>query len=109
MSKWNINYHRLVKDEIKSLSIKLLARYYALIDRMKELGPDLGMPHTKALGSGLFEIRLKAEEGIARVVYCVMVNKQIWILHSFTKKTQKIPAKELNIAHVRMKELHDEK
>lgn len=109
MNKWDINYHHLVKNEIRSLPIKLLARYYALIDRMKEHGPDLGVPHTKALGGRLFEIRLKAEEEIARVVYCVMVHKQIWILRSFIKKTQKTPSKEIDLAHVRMKELHNEK
>jgi phage-related protein len=109
MSKWNINYHNLVKEDIKSLPVKLLARYYSLIDRMKERGPDLRLPHTKSLGSGLFEMRLKAEEGIARVVYCTILNKQIWILHSFVKKTQKIPSKELKIAHNRMKELCHEK
>lgn len=108
MDKWNINYHRLVKEDIKALPIKLLARYYSLIDRIREHGPDLGLPHTKALRNGLFEIRLKAEEGIAGIIYCIMVKKQIWILHCFVKKTQKIPAKELKTAHIRMKEVHNE-
>jgi phage-related protein len=36
---------------------------------MEVFGPDLGMPHTRAMGEGLFELRLKAEEGIARVFY----------------------------------------
>jgi hypothetical protein len=30
-------------------------------------GPDLGMPHTRAMGTGLFELRLKPREGIGRV------------------------------------------
>ena len=34
---------------------------------MEIFGPDLGMPHTRAMGQGLFELRLKAAEGIARV------------------------------------------
>ena len=45
---------------------RLRARYFALTMRMAEHGPDLGMPHTRALGSGLFEIRAKSSEGIAR-------------------------------------------
>lgn len=70
-------------------------------------GPDLGMPHTRAMGGGLFELRLQATEGIARVFYCTMIGKRIMILHQFTKKTKKTPPKELGIARRRMKEVKD--
>ena len=53
----------------------------------------------------LFELRIKAQEGIARVFYCTMINKEIWMLHSFIKKTQKTPLKELKIAHIRLKDI----
>ena len=55
-------------------------------------------------GGGLFELRLKGAEGIARVFFCTMVEKEIVMLHSFIKKTQKTPEKELKIAKARMKE-----
>ena len=70
-------------------------------------GPDLGMPHTRAMGEGLFELRLKAAEGIARVFYCTLVGRKIVILHQFTKKSEKTPRKELEIAKRRMKEVKD--
>jgi phage-related protein len=72
---------------------------------MEIYGPDLGMPHTRAMGQGLFELRLKAAEGIARFFYCTIVDRQIVMLHQFVKKTEKTPAKELAIARRRMKEL----
>jgi len=72
---------------------------------MEEYGPNLGMPHTRALGSGLFEIRAKAEEGIGRVFFCTMVGRKIVILHSFIKKTDKTPKRELYIALTRQKEV----
>jgi phage-related protein len=72
---------------------------------MEVYGPDLGMPHTRAMGEGLFELRLKAAEGIARVFYCTMVGKKIVILHQFIKKTDKTPSKELEIARRRLKEV----
>ena len=62
------------------------------------------MPYTKALGEGLFEVRAKGVEGIARVIYCLRIGKRIIILHAFVKKTQKIPLKELDIALARMAE-----
>ena len=74
---------------------------------MEVYGPDLGMPHTRAMGGGLFELRLKATEGIARVLYCTMIGKRIMILHQFMKKTKKTPPKELGIARRRMKEVKD--
>jgi phage-related protein len=57
------------------------------------------------MGGGLFELRLKAAEGIARVFYCTMVDKKIVILHQFIKKTDKTPSKEVEIARRRMKEI----
>ena len=70
-----------------------------------EHGPNLGLPYTDAFGSGLFELRLKGAEGIARVFFCMMVEQEIVMLHSFIKKTQKTPEKELKLAKQRMKEL----
>lgn len=75
---------------------------------MIEHGANLGEPHTQAMGSGLFELRLKSTEGIARVFYCNRIGKRIVMLHSFVKKTPKTPLKELRIAQTRIKELtHD--
>lgn len=41
----------------------LQARYIHLTERMLTFGPDLGMPHTRAMGNGLFELRSKSKEG----------------------------------------------
>jgi phage-related protein len=71
---------------------------------MIEHGPNLGLPHTDSFGGGLFELRLKGSGGIARVFFCTMVEQEIVMLHSFIKKTQKTPEKELKIAKARMKE-----
>ena len=88
-----------------SLPVTLQARYIALTDRMLEHGPNLGLPHTDAFGGGLFELRLKGAEGIARVFFCTMVGQEIVMLHSFIKKSAKTPVKELLLAKQRMKEI----
>ena len=88
-----------------SLPVTLQARYIALTDRMLEHGPNLGQPHTDAFGGGLFELRLKGAEGIARVFFCTMVGQEIVMLHSFIKKSAKTPVKELLLAKQRMKEI----
>ena len=87
------------------LPVTLQARYIGLTARMIEYGPNLGLPHTNAFGGGLFELRIKGVEGIARVFFCTMVKQEIVMLHSFIKKTQKTPERELKVAKLRMKEL----
>ena len=72
---------------------------------MIEFGANLGLPHTKPLDKGVFELRIKSKEGIARVFFCTRIGKKIIMLHSFIKKSQKTPKKELKIAKSRMKEV----
>lgn len=100
-------YNAALETDILHLPAGFLARFLRYAERMEIYGPDLGMPHTRAMGGGLFELRLKAAEGIARVFYCIVVNRRIVMLHQFTKKTGKTPRKELEIARMRMKEVKD--
>jgi phage-related protein len=104
MSYSIIYYSHEVQEDIMNLPVTLQARYIGLTDRMIEQGPNLGLPHTDAFGGGLFELRLKGAEGIARVFFCTMMGQEIVMLHSFIKKTQKTPEKELKLAKQRMKE-----
>jgi phage-related protein len=94
-----------VQQEILAMPAGFLGRYLRYSDRMEVFGPDLGMPHTRALGEGLFELRLKSAEGIARVFYSTVVGKKIVVLHQFIKKTDKTPPRELATARRRMKEV----
>jgi len=106
---WKVSfYSSSLEDEILSLPAGFVARFLRYAERMEVYGPDLGMPHTRAMGEGLFELRLKAAEGIARVLYCTLVGRRITMLHQFIKKSDKTPRKELEIARRRMKEVKDE-
>jgi phage-related protein len=103
---WTITYYsESLQNEILDLPAGLLARFLRYTDRMELYGPDLGMPHTRAMGEGLLELRLKSAEGIARVFYCTIMGKSIVMLHQFIKKTDKTPPKELAIARRRLKEI----
>ena len=83
----------------------LKARYVVLTERMESIGPTLGMPHTRSMGDSLFELRVKGQEGIARVFYGVHIGNEIIMLHSFMKKTQKTPNRALKIARQRLLEI----
>jgi phage-related protein len=107
---WEITFlDERVEREIFRLPAGLLARFIRYVERMAVYGPDLGMPHTRSMGAGLFELRLKAREGIARVFYCTLPGRRIVMLHSYVKKTARTPRMELEIARRRLKEARDAK
>ncbi|MBN8279323.1 MAG: type II toxin-antitoxin system RelE/ParE family toxin [Gammaproteobacteria bacterium] len=105
MSDYTIAYFsEAVADSILSLPDSLAARYLVLTRRMVVLGPDLGEPHTRAMGGGLFELRLKGTDGIGRVFFCTAAGRRIIMLHSFVKKTARTPRRELDLARQRLRE-----
>ncbi len=110
MTEYTITYFSdPVAEAILSLPDTLAARYVVLTRRMVALGPDLGEPHTKALGGGLFELRLKGAAGIARVFFCTAADRRIVMLHSFIKRSARTPRREMILARRRLKEFKDEK
>jgi phage-related protein len=105
---WKIVYYNDdLQQTILSFSPGLQARYIHLTQRIVAFGPDLGMPHTRALGQGLAELRLKSKEGIGRVFFCALSNRRVMMLHAFVKKSAKTPPRELKVARERMKDARD--
>jgi phage-related protein len=98
-------YNQSVEDAILAWPVDLLADYTHLSGLLIELGPDLKMPHSKALGKGLFELRPKAASGIGRAFYCFLSGQKIVVIHSIIKKTPKTPVKDLQLARKRVKEV----
>ena len=70
---WEVTFFSSrVEAEIQALPAGFVARFVRYAERMEAYGPDLGMPHTRPMGDGLFELRLKAAEGITRVFFCTL-------------------------------------
>ena len=80
-------FHARIKEEINCWPKSILADYKRLTGLLMEFGPNLRMPHSKAIGSGLFEMRARGKEGIGRAFYCYVRDKRIVILHVFIKNT----------------------
>jgi phage-related protein len=103
---WKVTfYSEKVEKEILKFPVGILADLLHILEMIEDLGPNLGKPHTAAMGDGLFEIRAKGKEGIGRSFFAIAVENEIIILHSFVKKSQKTPKKELEKARKRLKEL----
>ena len=103
---WTIDYYSEdVRLKIDALPVGIRASYARLTELLEEFGLELRMPHSRAMGGGLFELRPRGREGIARVFYCTKVGRKIIILHSFIKKTNETPKRELDIARRRRREV----
>jgi phage-related protein len=98
-------FHPRVKAEIESWPTGVLADYARIVELLMEFGPQLRMPHSRAMGDGLFELRPRSFEVIGRVFYCFVVGQRIILLHAFIKKTQETPERELKLARKRKKEV----
>ncbi len=98
-------YNKNVENETLALPAGILANLLHIIELVQEFGPSIGRPHTAPLGKGLFEIRAKGPEGISRSLFCTINGQELVILHTFIKKTQKIPKKHIDLARKRLREV----
>ncbi len=73
-----------------------------------QFGWPLGMPLVDHIEGDIWEVRIKLDNRIARVLF-VIVNKTMILLHGFIKKNQKTPKPELDLAKQRLKALRGKK
>lgn len=86
------------KEFILSLDKKMQAKVLRTVALLREAGPFLREPYSKALDDGIFEIRTKFGSDITRVLYFFVVGKKVILTNGFIKKTQKTPASEITLA-----------
>ena len=72
-----------------------------------QYGWPLGMPLIRKLEPGLWEVRTRLDDRIARVIVTVESNTMV-LLHGLIKKSQKIPPQDLQLARQRLQALHEE-
>ena len=73
-----------------------------------QFGWPLGMPLVDHLESGIWEVRTRLSNRIARVLFVLDGNVMV-LLHGFIKKEQKTPKPELDLAKERLKLLKRKK
>ena len=100
-------FNQQVLEEVESWPVDILADYARLVELLMEFGPFLRMPHSRAMGSGLFELRPRGREGIGRALYRFIVGQRIVVSHAFIKRTQVTNQADIAVARRRMKEVRD--
>jgi phage-related protein len=57
------------------------------------------------IGPGVKEIRIWLEDGTFRIIYVVKSSEGVFVLHSFAKKSQATPKRDIDLARKRLKEI----
>jgi phage-related protein len=95
-----------VERELDALAIDIRQRFLRIVELVELHGvAAMREPHIKHLEGKLWEMRMKGKDGIARAIYVTAERERVVVLHAFTKKTQKTPARALDVARIRAKEV----
>lgn len=84
----------LPKEDCKTIGSDFLTVQYAW---------PVGKPLVDNLGDGIWEVRSRLSNRIARTLFAV-VDEEIVLLHGFIKKQQKTPQDELDLAKKRKRQ-----
>jgi len=72
-----------------------------------QYGWPLGMPLIRKVEAGLWEVRTRLQDRIARVIFTVEGDTMV-LLHGLIKKTEKLPLQDLQLARQRLQSLRQE-
>ena len=86
------------EDFIDGLERKMRTKAFSSVEMLREYGPRLGMPYSRFLGDGLFELRVGQANNIVRILYFFFSDERVVLTHGFVKKTQKTPVSEMRRA-----------
>jgi phage-related protein len=104
---WKVTFlDERVEAEMEEQPADIRARF----DRLRQIIADLGVAHlppkhARHVRDRLWELRMKGKDGIARAFYVTAAGQRVVILRVFTKKTQKTPRGEIDLAMKRAEEV----
>ena len=103
---WTVETVLAVDAEIEALPVALRARLIRLLEVVENVGLEvLRAPHVRHLDGKLWELRVRAEGGIARGIYVTAAGRRVVVLHVFAKKSRRTPRRALATARERMRQV----
>lgn len=104
---WSVEFlNQDVLDEMEKQPREVRAKFEHIVRLIEANGLEqVHEPYIKHLEGKLWEMRMKGKSTIARALYLTVVGKRIVIVRVFTKKTQKTPRREIELALKRAREL----
>ncbi|MFX3680849.1 type II toxin-antitoxin system RelE/ParE family toxin [Oceaniradius stylonematis] len=88
-----------VDDELGALPNDMRAKFVWIAELIEAKGlPNVREPYVKPLERGLWEIRMKGRDGIARAIYVTARSERVIVVRVFRKKSQRTPRSEIRLA-----------
>src|ERR1700722_2745121 len=95
-----------VRTALEALPVDIRARFERIANLIQTNGLErVREPYVKHLEGPVWEMRMKGKDGIARAAYVTATGHRVVVVHVFTKKTQKTPRREIEMALKRAKEV----
>ena len=100
MDEYDVRLLQTALAFLQGLPVKLRMKAYRGIELLATFGPELSMPHARALknAGGLRELRIKFASDIVRLFYFYHEGKVYIVTSGFVKKSDKTDPRELQKA-----------
>ena len=107
MTVWRVSFlNDVVISELDAQPADIRAKFLRIVALIESRGlTEIHEPHVKYLGDRIWEMRMSGRDGIARALYITAVGKRVVVLRVFSKKTEKTPHREIELALIRAKEV----
>lgn len=90
-----------VEEFLDSLDSKTRARFRWSLEQLRLRNIQAREPLVRHVEGDLWELREESRSNIYRIIYFFFTGRRIVLLHGFQKKTQRMPARELEVARRR--------
>ncbi len=107
MSDWRVEFlNDAVEEEFDRFPAEIQAKVIHVTQLIEEFGIlHIRRPYIKHIQGKIWEIRASGKDKTGRCLYLTAQGKRVILLRCFTKKSQKTPKREIEIAHQRAKEI----
>jgi phage-related protein len=93
-----------VDDFLDGLDKKSQAKVAAHLSLLEEQGPYLKRPYADVVRGKIRELRIHQRSNQYRILYFFQVRDQVVLIHAFSKKTQQLKEKDIELAERRMED-----
>ena len=105
-----IDFHARALEFIREQATSI-RRHIGEALRNLQKGVNLGMPLSRpmpTIAPGVHELRIRGEGATVRIFYYVRKADAIIVFHTFQKKSQETPSREIGLARQRLQEVLNE-
>lgn len=93
-----------IDDFLDELDKKSRAKVAAHLSILEEQGPNLKRPYADVVRGKIRELRIHHSSNQYRILYFFQLREQIVLVHAFSKKTQQVKEKDIELAERRMED-----